>query len=103
MTDGWAITGCPEGFDPFDGGPTRRLLRQKIVAARDALTPSPGVLRALVLIGAYDYMENETAGPALRGFDPALAASLDIVALVSDADVKPVVLSRGIPWLARAP
>jgi hypothetical protein len=99
MTEGWAIAGCPEGFDPFDGALIRRLLRQKLVAARDALAPRPGGLRALVLVGAYDYMENETAGPALRGFDPALAASLDIVALVSDTDVKPIVLSRSIPWL----
>ena len=99
IAEGWAITGCPEGFDPFDGAVTRRLLRQKLVAARDALPQLPGGLRALVLIGAYDYMENETAGPALRGFDPALAASLDIVALVSDTDVKPIVLSRSIPWL----
>jgi hypothetical protein len=100
LADGWALTGCPEGFDPYDGGLTRRLLRQKIVATRDALASETGALKALVLIGAYDYIENETAGPALRGFDPALAASLDIVALVSDTDVRPVVLSRGIPWLA---
>jgi hypothetical protein len=100
MTDGWAITGCPEGFDPSDGGLTRRLLRQKLAAARDALSQQPGAVKALVLIGAYDYIENEVAGPALRGFDPALAASVDIVALVSDTDVRPVVLSRAIPWVA---
>lgn len=100
VTDGWAITGCPEGFDPSDGGTIRRLLRQKLVAARDALSGRSAALKALVLIGPYDYMENETAGPALRGFDPALAASVDIVALVADTDVKPIVLSRSIPWLA---
>lgn len=100
LTDGWAITGAPDNFNPDDGGLTRRLLRQKLAAARDALTARPGVLKALVLIGGYDYIENETAGPALRGFDPTLAASLDIVALVSETEVKPIVLSRGIPWLA---
>jgi hypothetical protein len=100
LTDGWAITGCPEGFDPFDGGLTRRLLRQKLVAARDATAGRTGEVRALVLVGAYDYIENEGAGPALRGFDPTLAASLDIVALVSDTEVRPIVLSRSIPWLS---
>ncbi len=100
LADGWAITGCPEGYDPFDGGTTRRLLRQKLVAARDALAGATGALRALVLVGAYDYIENETAGPALRGFDPTLAAALDIVALVADGEVRPIVLSRAIPWLA---
>jgi hypothetical protein len=99
MEEGWAITGCPEGFDPEEGAVTRRLLRQKLVAAREALSARPGALRALVLIGAYDYIENETAGPALRGFDPALAASLDIVALVADTDVRPIVMSRQVPWL----
>ena len=91
--------GRPEGFDPFDGGLIRRLLRRKLVSARDRLAGNPGALRVLVLVGAYDYMANENAGPSLRGFDPALAAALDIVALVSDAEVKPVVLSRSIPWL----
>ncbi len=100
LSDGWAIAGCPEGFDPFDGGVIRRMLRQKMVTARDSLSTQSGHLKALVLIGAYDYIENENAGPALRGFDPALAASLDIVVLVSDTDARPVVLSRSIPWLA---
>jgi hypothetical protein len=100
LTDGWAITGCPEGFDPFDGGVTRRLLRRKLTAARDSLASGSGALRALVLIGAYDYMENEGAGPALRGFDPALAAALDMVVLVADTDVRPIVLSRSVPWLS---
>jgi hypothetical protein len=100
MAEGWAITGCPEGFDPDEGAVTRRLLRQKLVAAREALAARPGALKALVLVGAYDYMENETAGPALRGFDPTLAASLDIVALVADTEVRPIVMSRQVPWLA---
>lgn len=102
LVDGWVITGCPEGFDPFDGGLTRRLLRQKLIAARDAMAGRAGELKALVLVGAYDYIENEGAGPALRGFDPGLAASVDVVALVSDTDVRPIVLSRGIPWLTQA-
>jgi hypothetical protein len=100
MQDGWAIVAASPTFDPFDGGMTRKLLRRKLVAARDETSHASGSLRALVLLGVYDYMENETAGPALRGFDPGLAASLDIVALVSETEVRPIVLSRGIPWLA---
>lgn len=95
MTDGWAITGCPDGFDPFDGGLIRRLLRQRLARGRELTAGHVGP-RALVLIGAYDYMENENAGPAMRGFDPALATAFDVVALVSDAEVKPIVLSRGL-------
>jgi len=102
LSDGWAITGAPEGFDPFDGAMTRRLLRSRLVAARDALEHFRGDVRALVLIGAYDYADNENAGPSLRGFDPALAAALDLVVLVSDAEVRPLVLSRSLPWTREA-
>jgi hypothetical protein len=95
MTDGWAITGCPDGFDPFDGGLIRRMLRQRLARATQLMSGWRDI-RALVLIGAYDYMENENAGPAMRGFDPALATAFDVVALVSDAEVKPIVLSRNL-------
>ena len=54
----------------------------------------------LVLLGAYDYMEQENAGPSLRGFDPSLTAPYDIIALVSDAEVKALRLSRGLPFAA---
>ncbi len=98
ITDGWAISGCPPGFDPNDGSAVRRLLRRRLGWAieRFSLQPRPGLL---VLIGAYDYMENENAGPALRGFDPALSASLDGIVLVADGEVKPLTLSRGLPFL----
>jgi hypothetical protein len=57
----------------------------------------------LVLAGAYDYMENENAGPSLRGFDPALAAGFDVIALIADAEVKPVRLARGLPFARELP
>jgi hypothetical protein len=98
MTDGWAITGCPPGFDPADGGAVRRLLRRRLSEAGEAMKPVRGTPRVLVLIGAYDYMELENAGPSLRGFDPALTATFDIIALVSDAEVKALRLSRGLPF-----
>jgi hypothetical protein len=43
-------------------------------------------------------MELENAGPSLRGFDPALAASFDVIALVCDAEVKALRLSRALPF-----
>ncbi len=96
MTDGWAVSGCPDGFDPFDGGATRRLLRARLTAANEALAGHRDKVRALVLVGAYDYADNENAGPSLRGFDPALAASLDVVVLLTDAEVRPIVMRRGL-------
>lgn len=98
MTDGWAIGGAPEGFDPGDGGAVRRVLRRRLGEAREAFAklPRPWIL---VLTGAYAYMSDENAGPALRGFDPALVASLDGIILVADAEVKPILLSRGLSFV----
>ncbi|HLF71839.1 MAG TPA: hypothetical protein VI759_06780 [Dehalococcoidia bacterium] len=93
MADGWAITGCPPGFEPEDGGVLRKLLRRRLAEAKEALANASGT-RALVLIGAYDYMEYEIAGPSLRGFDPSLAAPFDVIALLADAELKPLRLSR---------
>lgn len=96
--EGWAIAGCPPGFDPNDGAAVRRVLRRRLADASRTLGGVQGATRALVLIGAYDYIENENAGPSLRGFDPAIAAAFDVIALVSDAQVKPLRVSRGLPF-----
>ncbi len=93
LADGWAIAGCPPGFDPADGTAVRRLLRGRLAAARSLLAVGDSA-RVLLLVGAYDYIEDENAGPALRGFDPALAAAFDAVALVADGEVKPLLMSR---------
>ena len=97
LEDGWAIAGCPPGFNPDDGGAVRRLLRRSLSTAAESLRGISGT-KALVIAGAYDYMENENAGPSLRGFDPSLAASFDVIALVSDAEVKALRLARGLPF-----
>ena len=97
MEDGWAIAGCPPNFNPDDGGAIRRLLRRSLSTALESLRGASGT-KVLVIAGAYDYMENENAGPSLRGFDPALAAGFDVIALVSDAEVKTLRLARGLPF-----
>lgn len=102
MTDGWAISGCPPGFEPQDGGAIRRLLRRRLADASQALAGVRDAARVLVLIGAYDYMDYEIVGSSLRGFDPALAAPFDVIALVSDAEVKPLRLSRAHPFVSQA-
>jgi hypothetical protein len=95
MTDGWAITGCPPGFEPADGGAIRRILRRRLTEAAQSLA-GRGELKALVLAGAYEYMASENAGPSLRGFDPAATAGFDVIALVADAEVKPLLVKRGL-------
>jgi hypothetical protein len=98
ITDGWAVTGCPPGFEPQDGGLTRRLLRRRLSEAGELLSGVRGSARVLVLIGAYDYVDFEIAGSSLRGFDPALAAPFDVIALVADAEVRPLRVSRALPF-----
>jgi hypothetical protein len=99
LTDGWAIAGSPPTFEPEDGGAVRRLLRRRLAEASEALSGVRDSARVLVLLGPYTYMEFENAGPSLRGFDPALAASFDIIALVSDAEVKALRLGRGLSFV----
>ncbi len=98
LADGWAISGCPGGFDPNDGAAIRRLLRQRLGSAAEQFSSRPRPW-LLVLVGAYDYLANENAGSALRGFDPGLAAPLDGIVLVADGEIKPLTLSRGLPFL----
>lgn len=98
MSDGWAIAGCPLGFEPNDGGLIRRILRRRIAEATEALSGARDAARVLVLLGSYEYMDLENAGPSLRGFDPALAASFDVIALVADAEVKAIRLSRALSF-----
>jgi hypothetical protein len=99
LTDGWAIAGCPPGFEPDDGSAVRRLLRRRLADAAEALSGVRDSARVLVLLGAYEYMELENAGPSLRGFDPALAASFDVIALVCDAEVKALRMSRALSFV----
>ena len=99
MTDGWAISGCPPGFEPHDGGSVRRILRRRLSEANEALAGVRDSARVLVLIGAYEYLEFENAGPSLRGFDPSLAAPFEIIALVADAEVKAIRLSRALSFV----
>jgi len=99
MEDGWAIAGCPPGFEPFDGGATRRLLRRHLAEANEKLRGMQGTSRVIVLAGAFDYIEGEIAGSSLRGFDPTLAAAFDVIALVSDAEVKALRLARGAKFI----
>jgi len=99
LEDGWCITGCPPGFDPNDGGAVRRTLRKRLAEGKETLAGAEqGTVRCLVLIGGYDYMEGENAGPSLRGFDPSLAAPFDLIALATDGEVKALRMSRGLPF-----
>jgi hypothetical protein len=71
------------------------VLRRRLAEGSEVLSGVKDARRIMVLIGAYQYMEFENAGPALRGFDPGLVAAFDAIGLVSDAEAKAILLSRG--------
>ncbi len=95
LADGEAtfIVGCPPSVDPTDGTILRRLMRRRLAAANEALGSLEADLKALALVGVWEYAEDEGAGAILRGFDPAIFSNIDIIAILADGDVRPA-LSR---------
>lgn len=99
-TPGIALAGAPPGADPTEGIAVRRLVRKRLAAANEALAPLDVALRAVGLIGAYEYAEVETAGATVKALDPSLYAALEVVCVLADGEVRPVFLPRTLPWAA---
>jgi hypothetical protein len=80
---GSLFIGAPPGMDPTNGTRVRVLLRN---ALRDAGTESraPGTMRALLLVGIYRNLNEETATIALRSCDPELYNEFDHIVLIAD-------------------
>ena len=78
-------------------------IRRRLQEATSTLAAIKGAVKGLVLIGGYDYITGENAGPSLRGFDPSLTAPFDMIGLVSDAEVKPLRMSRGLSFAQEPP
>lgn len=87
---GLRLAGAPPKVDPNDGVLIRRMARKRLAAANAALDALDVELRAVALIGAYEYAEVETASGTLKAIDPGLYARTQVVALLADGEVKPV-------------
>jgi hypothetical protein len=87
---GVALVGAPTSVDPTDGVLIRRMARKRLARANEALAALAVELRAVALLGAYEYAEVETASGTLKAIDPSLYARTQVVALLVDGDVKPV-------------
>jgi hypothetical protein len=87
---GVALVGAPTSVDPTDGVLIRRMARKRLAAANEALAALDVELRAVALLGAYEYAEVETASGTLKAIDPSLYARTQVVALLVDGEVKPV-------------
>jgi hypothetical protein len=84
------LVGAPPSVDANDGVLIRRMARKRLAEANEALGALDLELRAVGLIGAYEYAEVETASGTLKAIDPSLYARTQVVALLVDGEVKPV-------------
>jgi hypothetical protein len=96
--EGVFIVGCPPDFDPTDGTSLRRLMRRRVAAANQALGSLEADLKALALVGVWEYAEDEGASAILRGFDSAIFSNIDVIAVLADGEARPALSARNVPW-----
>jgi len=89
--DATGVMALPPEDETETGAPLRRRLRIVLGEASRLLAGEDADLRVLLLYGHYGSMEGEPVGTALRGQDPALFGALDLIALVADGQVKPLI------------
>ncbi|MEX0787071.1 MAG: hypothetical protein WD939_10580 [Dehalococcoidia bacterium] len=95
---GFALAGAPPSIDPTEGILVRRAVRKRLAAANEALDALDVELRAVGLIGSYEYGELETAGATVKALDPSLFSRLAVVCILADGEVRPTFLPRALPW-----
>jgi hypothetical protein len=95
---------APEPESDDRSAALRRDLRALLRRAA-ALRSAEADARALVVLGAADYADEEKLSWALRGMDPSLYGGYDLVTVLADGLVKPLLLpGRGaLPWDAPLP
>jgi hypothetical protein len=107
--DAWTANDLGEGGSCVLGSPIpdtdessaalRRTVRQLLREASPLLAEPAGA-RALVLLGAATYAEEERLSWIVRGMDPSLYAGYDIIAVVADGLVRPLLqpARQTLPW-----
>ena len=95
---GFAIVGAPPSVDPTEGIMVRRSARRRLLAANEALGALDVELRAVGLIGSYEYAELEGASVTIKALDPSLFSRLPVVCILADGEVRPTFLPRSLPW-----
>ena len=112
--DSWTVTPLEEGGSTVFGSPRpdndeqsatlRRNLRKLLREASPAVQ-QPADAHALVVLGTATYADEEKLTWALRGMDPTLYSGYDLMAVLADGVVKPL-LQPGrstLPWDAPLP
>jgi hypothetical protein len=98
------VIGSPARDDDESASALRRNLR-RLLKVVSPLQSAQADARALVVLGSATYAEDEKVSWALRGVDPLLYAGFDIVAVIADGVVRPLLRpSRSeLPWDAPLP
>ena len=95
---GFALVGAPPAVDPTEGILVRRAARQVLLAANETLDVLDVELRAVGLIGSYQYAELEGAGATVKALAPSLFSRLQVVCVLADGEIRPTFLPRALPW-----
>jgi len=107
--DAWTANDLGDGGSTVIGSPQREsdeqssLLRRNLRKLLKQIEPglrAESAPKALVVLGAATYAEEEKLSWALRGMDPSLFAGYDILAVVADGVVKVLLepARQTLPW-----
>lgn len=91
---GFAIVQAPPKIDPADGTLMRRLVRKRLKDAATALAPVDAEIKGVGLVAIYEYAEHENVGSFVKSLDPSLFAGLQLVAAITDGEVRPIFQPR---------
>ena len=94
---GFALISAPPTVDPTEGIAVRRTARRRLAAANEALNALDVELRAVALVGIYEYAELETAGATVKALAPSLFSRIQVVCILADGGVRPTFLPRSLP------
>lgn len=94
------VLGVPGEESDESSAELRRTMRRLLKAAVAQGLPSGAAAQALVVMGAATYAEDEKLSWSIRGMDPRLYAPFDIITVLADGVVKPMLLpgSGALPW-----
>lgn len=97
---GTFVLGTSVPDDDEHSAALRRTLRKLLKKAEPGLSEGSPDARALVIMGTATYAEEEKLSWSMRGMDPSLYAGYDILTVLADGVVKPLLKPgrAALPW-----
>ncbi|HEY8490016.1 MAG TPA: hypothetical protein VIO14_03390 [Dehalococcoidia bacterium] len=88
--EGFLIAGAPPGWEGNSGPTLRKAVRAAIRRADEQYRARMADVQALLLVGAYAYLEDELITVTYRGSDPLAYASIDLPAVAADGQIRAI-------------